>query len=279
MSEVSDLAGVLDKAYAGCAAPSSLRQLADDWLSLVMATLFPHFDYPEAHDLDAKRRLMMVEIRLVELIMAGGGDTARARATAQNWMYGLPKLRESLIKDAHATERFDPAAESIDEVILAYPGFYAVAAYRIAHALTIQQVPLIPRLLTEHAHRETGIDIHPGAKIGVPFVIDHGTGIVIGETSTIGKDVKLYQSVTLGALAVKKELAATKRHPTIEDDVIVYAGATILGGETVIGARCVVGGNAWITRSVPPDSVVTRDTDAKPRPQPDGEILDFGAYI
>ena len=273
------LAEELDAAYAACSAPSSLRRLADEWLSLVMATLFPQFDYPETHDLSAKQRLMMVEIRLVELIMSGGASAEDARTIATKWTDGLHEIRDALLQDARATERFDPAAESVEEVILAYPGFYAVVAFRIAHALAESKVPLVPRLLTEHAHRETGIDIHPDARIGVPFVIDHGTGIVVGQSTVIGKNVKLYQSVTLGALAVKKEMASTKRHPTIEDDVIVYAGATILGGETVIGARSVVGGNAWITRSVPPDSVVTRDTDARPRHQPDGEILDFGAYI
>lgn len=222
---------------------------------------------------------MVLEIRLTELVMGAGHEPQDARRTAEQWLTQLPRIHDELLQDAHATERFDPAAESVDEVILAYPGFYAIASYRIAHELAVLKVPLVPRLITEHAHRATGIDIHPAASIGVPFVIDHGTGIVIGQTTTIGRDVKLYQSVTLGALAVKKEMASTKRHPTLEDGVIVYAGATILGGDTVIGARTIVGGNAWITRSVPPDSVVTRDTDVRPRHHTEELIHDFGAYI
>jgi serine O-acetyltransferase len=269
----------LDSAFVGCNTPSSLRELADDWLKLVLATLFPHFDHPDIRSLTGARRLMVVEIRLAELVMAAGHEPHDARVTAEAWMAQLPQIHDALLQDAKATERFDPAAESVDEVILAYPGFYAIASYRIAHQLALLKVPLVPRLITEHAHRATGIDIHPAATIGVPFVIDHGTGIVIGQTSTIGRDVKLYQSVTLGALAVKKEMASTKRHPTLEDGVIVYAGATILGGDTVIGARTIVGGNAWITRSVPPDSVVTRDTDVRPRHSSEELIHDFGAYI
>jgi serine O-acetyltransferase len=158
--------------------------------------------------------------------------------------------------DATAIERGDPAAESVDEVILAYPGFTAIAVHRIAHRFYEMSVPLLPRLLTEWAHERTGIDIHPGATLGHPVIIDHGTGIVVGETAEIGNNVKLYQGVTLGALSVNKTLASTKRHPTIEDGVVIYANAKILGGETVIGRGSVVGGNVWITASIPPDSIV-----------------------
>src|SRR5690606_15379486 len=146
---------------------------------------------------------------------------------------------------------------SVDEVILAYPGFLAIAIYRIAHVLYRAEVPLLPRLLTEYAHRETGIDIHAGARIGASFSIDHGTGVVIGETTVIGDRVRIFQGVTLGALSVNKELASTKRHPTIHDDVVIYANATILGGRTEVGARSIIGGNVWLTHSVPPESVVT----------------------
>ncbi|NJL76994.1 MAG: serine acetyltransferase [Saprospiraceae bacterium] len=168
----------------------------------------------------------------------------------------LPHIRARLLSDASAISLGDPAATSQREVIRTYPGFFAIAVYRLAHEFYNLGVPLIPRILTEYAHGETGIDIHPAAEIGDNFCIDHGTGIVIGETVKIGNHVKLYQGVTLGALSVKKEMAKTKRHPTIEDEVIIYAGATILGGETVIGSGSIIGGNVWITKSVPPFSRV-----------------------
>jgi serine O-acetyltransferase len=166
----------------------------------------------------------------------------------------LPKIRVILSKDLEAAVRGDPAAMSADEVILSYPGFQAITVHRIAHFFWSRQVPLIPRIMSEHIHRRTGIDIHPGAQIGESFFIDHGTGIVIGETTIIGKNVKLYQGVTLGAYSVKKEESGQKRHPTIEDGVTIYANATILGGDTVIGRGSVIGGSVWITQSVPPGS-------------------------
>jgi len=168
----------------------------------------------------------------------------------------LPSIYEKLMKDAKAICDFDPASASIEEVIITYPGFFAITSYRIAHALKVLGVPLVPRLLSEYAHGMTGIDINPGAEIGESFFIDHGTGIVIGETVIIRDNVKIYQGVTLGALQVRKELASTKRHPTVEDNVIIYANATILGGETVIGHDSIIGGNVWITSSVAPNSLV-----------------------
>jgi serine O-acetyltransferase len=169
----------------------------------------------------------------------------------------LPNVHDALIMDATATCEADPAARSIDEVILAYPGLRALACYRFAHQLWGSGVPLLARLISEIAHRTTGIDIHPAAAIGRAIAIDHGTGIVIGETSVIGDRVRLYQGVTLGALSVRKDLATTRRHPTIEHDVVIYANATILGGSTVVGHSSVIGGNVWLTHSVPPHSVVT----------------------
>lgn len=168
----------------------------------------------------------------------------------------LPTLYQKLQHDVTAMYEGDPAAKSRSEVIRTYPGFYAIAAYRIANALHVLGVEGTPRVITEHAHSKTGIDIHPAAKIGEYFCIDHGTGVVIGETSVIGNHVKLYQGVTLGALSVNKEDAEKKRHPTLEDNVIVYAGATILGGETIVGHNSIVGGNVWLTRSIPPDSKI-----------------------
>jgi serine O-acetyltransferase len=184
---------------------------------------------------------------------------------ATTFFRSLPEIHRQLMIDATALERGDPAAESVDEVILAYPGFLAIAVHRIAHRISDLGVPLLPRVLSEWAHERTGIDIHPGATLGHPVVIDHGTGIVIGETALIGNNVKLYQGVTLGALSVAKSLASTKRHPTIGNDVVIYANATILGGETVIGAGSLIGGNTWITSSVPPNSIVYQRSEVHVR--------------
>jgi serine O-acetyltransferase len=183
------------------------------------------------------------------------GDTKKD-GLADQFFADLPSLYSKLQRDVTAMYEGDPAAKSRSEVIRTYPGFYAIAAYRIAHYLQAHGVEGVPRIITEHAHSKTGIDIHPGAVIGEHFCIDHGTGIVIGETSVIGDYVKLYQGVTLGALSVNKEDAKRKRHPTLEDHVVVYAGATILGGDTVIGSNSIIGGNVWITRSMPPHSKV-----------------------
>lgn len=168
----------------------------------------------------------------------------------------FPKIYESLENDAQTIVDHDPAAKSREEVMFSYPGFFAIAVYRFAHELYKSDIPLIPRIWTEFAHSKTGIDIHPGAKIGSYFFIDHGTGIVIGETTIIGNNVKIYQGVTLGAHFVAKHLQNVKRHPTIEDGVVIYANATILGGETIIGKDALIGGNVWITESVAPNSVV-----------------------
>lgn len=175
---------------------------------------------------------------------------------AAHFFNHIPNLHQLLNTDIHAIFNGDPAAKSEFEVIRAYPGFRAISLYRMAHSLVLLDVPLIPRILTEFAHSQTGIDIHPAAEIGEYLYIDHGTGIVIGETAVIGKNVKLYQGVTLGALSVHKDMAFKKRHPTVEDNVVIYSGATILGGETVIGQNSIIGGNVWLTKSVPPYSMV-----------------------
>lgn len=175
---------------------------------------------------------------------------------AQMFFEQIPHLYKLLNTDIQAIFNGDPAACSEFEVIRTYPGFFAISFYRLAHSLYKYDVPLLPRILTEYAHSKTGIDIHPGAQIGEYFYIDHGTGIVIGESCKIGKHVKLYQGVTLGALSVAKNMANTKRHPTVEDNVVIYSGATLLGGETVIGHDSVIGGNVWLTKSVPPHSTV-----------------------
>ncbi len=189
----------------------------------------------------------------------------KGREEAIVFIEKLPQLRYTLARDVMAHFDGDPASKSLDEIVFCYPGLYAIFVYRVAHELFVQNIPLMPRIMGEHAHSLTGIDIHPGADIGPDFFIDHGTGVVIGETTNIGSRVRIYQGVTLGALSVPRGseggdyLRGRKRHPTIEDDVTIYAQATILGGETVIGARCVIGGNVWLTSSVPPDTTVLID--------------------
>lgn len=180
-----------------------------------------------------------------------------AEKTAVALIEEIPEIRRKIQLDTNAAFSGDPAAKSNEEVVLSYPGLEAILVYRIAHFLYENGVPIIPRIMTEHVHGKTGIDIHPGATIGESFFIDHGTGVVVGETCIIGNNVKIYQGVTLGALSVKKNLMDKKRHPTIEDDVTIYANATILGGNTVIGKGCTIGGNTWVTKSVPAGTVVT----------------------
>jgi serine O-acetyltransferase len=188
----------------------------------------------------------------------------KGQEAALAFLNTIPRMRKTLSKDVMATFDGDPAARSYDEIIFSYPGIQAITIYRFAHRLYELGIPILPRTMTEVAHSQTGIDIHPGAKIGERFVIDHGTGIVIGETTIIGSNVRLYQGVTLGAHSLPanagSRLKDIKRHPTIKDDVIIYSGATILGGDTIIGERSVVGGNVWLTESIPPDTKVIMKT-------------------
>ncbi len=213
-------------------------------------------------------RQIEVALRYSEnLLNEGGGDRCaecgrRARELTDRFLHRVPDVRAILAEDVQAAFDGDPAARNTDETVFCYPGVLAVFTYRIAHELADLGVPLIPRILTEWAHSETGIDIHPGATIGRAFFVDHGTGVVIGETTIIGDRVKLYQGVTLGALSFPKDergrlIRGHKRHPTIEDDVIIYAGATVLGGNTVVGRGSVVGGGVFVTQSVPPGHQVT----------------------
>ena len=203
--------------------------------------------------------------------LEGEGDdcptcTPRSREITREFLTRLVRIREQLALDVEAHLAGDPAASGTDEIIFCYPGMYAITVYRLAHELHLLGARLIPRMMTELAHQQVGIDIHPGATIGASFFIDHGTGVVIGETSVIGDRVRIYQGVTLGALTVhgRKE-AGEKRHPTLEDDVVVYAGATILGGETVVGKGAVIGGNCWVTSSVKPGALVMTERRSVPR--------------
>ena len=242
----------------------------------LLALLFPQLsDECDAVAVDIEARLALIGRDLRELL-SGPVGTERAEEVAGAFVDNLPVLHRSLCLDAQAIFEGDPAAETLDEVVAAYPGFLAIAMYRIAHELYSQGVPLVPRLLTETAHTRTGIDIHPGAQIGHSFCIDHGTGIVIGETTVIGDHVKLYQGVTLGAQSVTKGLAGMKRHPTVEDRVVIYANATILGGDTVIGHDSVIGGNVWLPTSVPPYSFVHQSSEVRVRSVKDAlEPSDF----
>lgn len=235
-----------------CPTPSEVSTFFTDLLT----TLFADFSKLEFQsEAEFKIHMERLQARLGQILQYNipqGGESALAIAT--RFFDSLQELYSSINNDVDAMFQGDPAAKSRSEVIRTYPGFYAIAAYRVAHQLHQYGIPEVPRIITEHAHSKTGIDIHPGARIGKYFCIDHGTGVVIGETAVIGDHVKIYQGVTLGALSVSKEDATKKRHPTLEDNVVVYAGATILGGDTVIGKNSVIGGNVWLTRSVPPDS-------------------------
>jgi|HigsolmetaAR201D_1030396.scaffolds.fasta_scaffold04522_5 serine O-acetyltransferase len=258
--------------------PPRLRELAERFIHRALELLFPHFAAEVGGRAgDVADELAALRALLADALRMPGSHCDDPDEVVDMLVSKLPAIREALLLDAQAIYEGDPAARSVDEVILAYPGFYAVAVYRIAHELHSAGVPLLPRMLTEQAHRETGIDIHPGARIGRSLAIDHGTGIVIGETAILGDRVKLYQGVTLGALSVEKHMADRKRHPTIGDDVVIYANATILGGDTVIGSGSVIGGNVWLTRSVPANSIVTPTAriDRRFETGDEDEVLDF----
>jgi serine O-acetyltransferase len=245
--------------------PAQLRAMAHDFGPQVLGVLFPHFAGTVICSEDAvEDDVLRVAESLGHLERAIGTlHEKMPERLVERFLSGLPQVLTTLETDAQAMLDGDPAARSYDEVMLTYPGFYAIAVYRVAHLLHSLGLPLLPRLLTEFAHEKTGIDIHPGATIGKRFCIDHGTGVVVGETTHIGEGVKLYQGVTLGAMSVEKALADSKRHPTIEDEVVIYAGATILGGTTVVGHHSLVAGNAWLTQSVPPNSVVSRRSEVR----------------
>ncbi len=204
-----------------------------------------------------QKELRRLRFRLSELLYPLHDDAEEeVTQVVESFFNSLPDVYEMLLSDAETFLNSDPSAQGIEEVMMTFPGFYAISVYRIAHELQILKIPLLPRIMSEYIHGKTGIDIHPAAKIGRNFFIDHGTGVVIGETSEIGDNVKIYQGVTLGALYVERGLYDQKRHPSIQDNVIIYAGSTILGGKTVVGRGSVIGGNVWLTESVEPHSLV-----------------------
>lgn len=257
--------------------PRNARAETERFALGLLALLFPHFaTHPEESSETLAEHAERLQQDLARLLRSFSRHCHRpAHEIAEAFFAELPAVYGDLLLDADAIDLGDPASESLDEVILAYPGFLAVAVYRIAHVFHQLGVGIFPRLLTEYAHQKTGVDIHPGARIGKRFVMDHGTGIVIGATTEIGDNVKVYQGVTLGAAAVAKELASTKRHPTLEDNVVVYSNATILGGNTVIGHDSIIGGNVWLTESVPPGSVVTHRSEVRVRSLDDIGELEF----
>ncbi|MBK9029800.1 MAG: serine acetyltransferase [Myxococcales bacterium] len=288
-SDVVDLADRLVDSYlrdgddlhlsgAELPSPSEIARAVDQCRGLLLpgftggATLLPPSELRElvrerVGDLEVTlRRQVYRALNHRAQLAAGRRDVdcadcaGRAQVIVARFLDRLPALREVLATDVRASFEGDPAATGLDEIVVCYPGFYAIVVYRIAHALLREGALIVPRMMTELAHEKTGIDIHPGATIGRSFFIDHGTGVVIGETSLIGERVRIYQGVTLGALSVPRTedrpVTGSRRHPTIEDDVVIYAGATILGGQTVIGAGSVIGGNAWVTASVPRGALV-----------------------
>lgn len=237
-----------------CPSPTKI----ESFFNQLLGTLFPALLHNKPHSFKAFCvQVEQLKIDFIDLLSETGiADNAEQESLGDAFFHSLEPIYDALEQDINAMFEGDPAANSKNEVIRSYPGFYAISAYRIAHVLLKLNIPILPRIITELAHQKTGIDINPGAVIGNRFCIDHGTGIVIGETTVIGNDVKLYQGVTLGALSVDKSMASTKRHPTLENGVVVYAGATILGGNTTIGENSIIGGNVWLTKSVPAASKV-----------------------
>ena len=252
------------------------KESAEDFIDDLFDFLFLPKTIKHKQPGDLAKEFNQLKGQFASLVYDVLHDGVKVNEVADTFFNAIPVIYNKLIKDASAILNFDPAAKSLEEILVAYPGFYATAIYRLSHQLFVQDIKILPRLFTEYAHSKTGIDIHPGAKIGDSFFIDHGTGIVIGETTVIGNNVKLYQGVTLGALNVAKELAKTKRHPTIKDNVIIYSGATILGGETTIGHDSVIGGNVWLTYSVPSYSIVYHKSEVRVKDNnPLPEALNF----
>lgn len=240
-------------AHANLPPVESTQQFVDE----LVIFLFPLKGNRTVSLKSLQKELRRLRFRLSELLYPIHGDAEdEVTHIVETFFNRLPEVYSLLLNDSNAFLDSDPSAKGIEEIIMSFPGFYAISVYRIAHELQMLNVPLLPRIISEYIHGKTGIDIHPSAKIGKNFFIDHGTGVVIGETTEIGDNVKIYQGVTLGALFVERALRDQKRHPTIQDDVIIYAGSTILGGKTIIGRGSVIGGNVWLTESVEPHSLV-----------------------
>jgi serine O-acetyltransferase len=240
--------------------------------------LFPILDNKDLAVEDIELSLVDLQEQLLQLISVFGDKLpSKPGDIVQDFFKKIPFIYDQLMEEADVYFKNDPAAWSIEEIILCYPGYYAICVYRISHELWSAGIPVLPRIMSEYAHEKTGIDIHPGATIGENFFIDHGTGVVIGETTEIGDNVKIYQGVTLGALAVSKQMANKKRHPTIGNNVIIYAGSTILGGNTNIGHDSIIGGNVWLTSSIEPYTLAYRKPKIMYRSHK--EFTDQGDYM
>lgn len=250
-----DFISLLHKTHKAEWEATPSNQQAIVWLSDLIEFLFPDNHLNKLSTYEGRLKKNQIDL---ENILLSYLDPAvvNIEGTVADFYGTLETIYNDLRQDAAKIYENDPAATSVHEVIVSYPGFYAIAVYRIANRLSQLEIPILPRILSEHAHGKTGVDIHPNAVIGVPFVIDHGTGIVIGATSIIGRNVCIYQGVTLGASQVNKELSLVKRHPTVEDNVTIYARSTILGGRTVIGRNSIIGGSVFLTKSVEPYSNV-----------------------
>ncbi len=249
---IANTASELNKNFQTGTSYSGLKELTESAFQNILAAMFPEHIGTE-HNINSNLERAAENLQLALSQVLNNPDNSEKFTI--DLLTKLPEIKRILWTDILAAYQGDPAAKSLDEIILAYPAFTAISAYRIAHELFLMEVPLIPRIITEYAHRLTGTDIHPGATIGDYFFIDHATGVVIGETATIGNHVKIYQNVTIGAKSFKAApdgslIKGIKRHPDIGNEVVIYAGATILGGETVIGDKCVIGGNVWLTHSV-----------------------------
>jgi len=253
------------------------RDICHDFVEEAMNALFPISARRSKSHCAQEALLIQLETHLKILLLPVKEELKESiDELSKQFMVKLPKVYKALLLDAQAIQDFDPAARNLGEVIVSYPGFFAIMVYRLSHELYLAGIPIIPRLMSEHAHSKTGIDIHPGAQIGESFFIDHGTGVVIGETAIIKNNVKIYQGVTLGALQVHKNLARKKRHPTVEENVIIYSNATILGGSTIIGRNSIIGGNVWLTSSVDSNSMVYHTHKIKVRSSIDeSNIIDF----
>lgn len=241
--------------------PIPQRENMQQWINDLIQLLFPVSD----GELFDELSIRSLQLQLRQLLQPIENTIDFADDVVETFFNRIPEIFEALQKDAQEMLSFDPAANTIEEVIAAYPGFYAIAAYRFSHELHVLKIPVLPRLISEYAHSLTGIDINPGAAIGAGLIIDHGTGVVIGETCILGNNIKIYQGVTLGALSVSKSQMNVKRHPTIEDNVVIYSGTTILGGKTVIGHDSIIGGNVWLTESVPSYSLVYHKSEVRVR--------------
>uniref|UniRef100_UPI00404996FB serine O-acetyltransferase EpsC n=1 Tax=Flavobacterium sp. TaxID=239 RepID=UPI00404996FB len=239
-----------------------IKKKVEFWIEDLFSWLFYGHGQCESLQLfEQKEEMLNADLQFF-LVQVG---VVNPKELADSFFIDLLEIYQDLLADLNGILEFDPAAKSKEEVLLAYPGFFAITTYRMANNLWDKKVAVLPRVISEYAHGKTGIDIHPGASIGKRFFIDHGTGIVIGETAVIGNEVKIYQGVTLGALSVSKDKAEIKRHPTIEDNVIIYANATILGGNTIVGRDSVIGGNVWITDSIPSKTLVYHKSEISVR--------------